>query len=749
MKVGIDLGTTFSAVAVYDEKNGRPRIIPNPEGERLTPSIICFAEDGEIIVGSEAKEYFESGEDGCVSVFKRRMGDRTAYCEAWGKSYTAQDLSAILLKYLKDSAERMTGEKIEEAVVTVPAYFYQRERAATMEAAEKAGLKVKQIINEPVAAALTYAVGHWRENARIMVYDLGGGTFDVTMIQMLKYGVMKSLETTGNHILGGKDWDEMLAGIICDKALDDTGVNIREEPEIFKKVTRAAENLKRKLTQFDSVSIKLNLPDYGEYIAEVMLDEFDSCTRPILERTGNLCHNLLSGLGMTWDDVTDILLVGGSTKMKQVPAYLKEISGHVPITHVDPDEAVALGAAIQVHLPMPEYVVTEVSLKISEVHNDFSGLESISSVSGNDDNSSIVGKECVLDNALSIRHSDIVAHAMGIIAVNDEGTEYINKTIVPANQQIPCKCAEAFRFYTADGSKNELEIYVLQGTAAPLESNIIGKYVVSGITHNKYENPTIIRIQYSYDVNGMIHVQARQGNAITDLPIREEPAEKDMSRFGKPIPKGELSVKKDGPLSVVLALDVSGSMRGAPIRNAKKAMCSFVDKLTEKTDDVRISVIAVSDSTMECQPLTNDMEACKAAIREIDAEITGVGNSWHPFYKINDILSAQKGAKYAIVLADGIWMNPKRAVEAAKECHRNGIDVVGMGFGEADEKFMRAITSGSIDSIMLGGSKELERGFGTIAQEISAGNSKTLKIGKDGKEIPIQTWMTPDELKNS
>ena len=129
MKVGIDLGTTFSAVAVYDEKNGRPRIIPNPEGERLTPSIICFAEDGEIIVGSEAKEYFESGEDGCVSVFKRRMGDRTAYCEAWGKSYTAQDLSAILLKYLKDSAERMTGEKIEEAVVTVPAYFYQQEGA--------------------------------------------------------------------------------------------------------------------------------------------------------------------------------------------------------------------------------------------------------------------------------------------------------------------------------------------------------------------------------------------------------------------------------------------------------------------------------------------------------------------------------------------------------------------------------------------------------------------------------------------
>ncbi len=363
-----------------------------------------------------------------------------------------------------------------------------------MNAARMAGLNVRQIINEPTAAALTYAVNHWRRNARIMVYDLGGGTFDVTMVQMEEYGVMRSLETTGNHILGGKDWDELLVQLICDKVYEGTGEELKNIPSAYKTLCCAAEGMKKKLTQFEKTSIKLRLPEYGIFTVQVTLDEFNSFTRPLLERTGSLCRNLISGLGMTWDDVTDILLVGGSTRMKQVPAYLKKISGHMPICHVDPDEAVAMGAAIQVHLPMPEYVVSTLK-KYDSGRGDLP-----------------VGEEKVLDNALSVSHTDIVAHAMGVIAVNDQGTSYINKTIIPANQRIPCKCAEAFRFYTSEDGKNEVEIYVLQGTGAPLECNITGKYIVSGIRHNRKDNPTVIHIQYSYDVNGMIHVQARQND---------------------------------------------------------------------------------------------------------------------------------------------------------------------------------------------------------------------------------------------
>ena len=530
--------------------------------------------------------------------------------------------------------------------------------------------------------------------------------------------------------------------LICDKVLDETGEDLRSIPAALKTVTRKAETLKKQLTQLDSTSLRLRLPEYGPYTVTVTLEEFNEYTRPMLERTGNLCRHLLNGLGMTWADVTDILLVGGSTKMKQVPDYLREISGHMPINHVNPDEAVAMGAAIQVHLPMPEYVVTTLQLKISEVHNDFSELTRFGKVQKK---LPPIGKECVLQDALRISHTDIVAHAMGVIAVNDAGTRYINKTIIPANQQIPCKCAEAFHFVTSPGGKNEVEIYVLQGTEAPPDCNIVGKYVVSGITHHSYENPTVIRIQYSYDVNGMVHVQARQGNAIRDLPIREEKVEEDVSRFARPISQSALRVTAGSDLSIVMALDVSGSMKGAPIRNAKKAMCSFVDRLRDYGGKVRICVMAVSDSTMECQPLTEDMEACKAAIREMEAEMTGIGNAWHPFYKIDDILANAPGKKYAIVLADGVWMNPRRAIEAARVCHEHQIDIIGMGFGEADAKFMRSITSGSIESIMLSGSKELEQGFGTIAQEIHRTNAPSADADGGQEEIPVQTWMAVNE----
>lgn len=742
IKVGIDLGTTFSAVAVYNERSGRPEIIKNICGENTTPSVIQFTDDGEIIVGTEAKEAFESGEDGCVSVFKRKMGDASPYCTFYGNSYTAEDLSAILLGYLKESAEQVTGQTIDEAVVTVPAYFYQQERAATMKAAKRAGLNVRQIINEPVAAALTYAVSHWRENARIMVYDLGGGTFDVTMVQMQEYGVMRSLETTGNHILGGKDWDEELVKLICDKIFSETNTDISDLPDVYRTVARQAENIKKKLTTYASTSLNIRLPDYGYYTVTITVEEFNSCTRPLLERTGNLCQNLLNGLNMKWDEVTDILLVGGSTKMKQVPAYLKEISGHIPLCHVNPDEAVATGAAIQVHLPMPEYLVTTVSSFANEFGSRFKFNTKPPAPLQ-------IGQECILDNALSVRPSDIVAHAMGIIAVNDDGTQYINKTIIPANQQIPCKCAEAFHFYTTEKGKNEMEIFVLQGTAAPLECNIIGKYVVSGIRHNKYDNPTTVRIQYSYDVNGMIHVQARQGDSTDDLPIIEKPVDEDMSKYGKPVVPEETGENIYEPVSLIMALDVSGSMNGSPIRNAKKAMCKFVDQLSIYRGAVKIGIMVVSDETMECQALTDDFDACKKAIKDIRAEMTGINNFWHPFYKINDSFENVNGKKYAVVLADGVWMNPQRAIEAARLCHDNGIDVIGMGFGDADEKFLKAITSGSIDSIMLGESRELEKGFGTIAQEISNINSLQIQKGKTKQETSTNTWEAAGELKIS
>lgn len=749
IKVGIDLGTTFSAVAMMDEEKGQPVIIPNSLGERITPSVIQFTEDDEIIVGSEAKEAFETGESGCTSVFKRSMGNTDTYCSFNGKEYTAEDLSAILLRYLKEEAEAVTQQTIDEAVVTVPAYFYHKERQATMKAAKKAGLRVRQIINEPTAAAMNYGVNHWRENARVLVYDLGGGTFDVTLVQMKKENQMESLQTTGDHTLGGKDWDARICGLIESKIESETGYYISEYPEFHRIVTQIAENIKKQLTSKKIANVRLSLPGYGWYSTTISLDEFEQSTKDLIERTGTLCGSLLRGLGIGWEDVTDILLVGGSTRMKQVSAYLKHISGHTPLAQVNPDEAVALGAAIQVHLPLPKYSV--ISMPPSAESNTERGTifkfrksfqKTVRPASQKNLLPGTVGKEVALNNALCVRHVDVVAHAMGVIAVNADGTHYINKTIIPANQKIPVKCAEAFHYYTSARGDNEVDIYVLQGIKSPLECEIIGKYVVSGIIHNRKDNPTTIKIQYSYDLNGMVHVQARQGNATTDLPIREEPIPSDMSKFGLPINPEEMRPAAES-ISVVMAVDVSGSMSGKPIEDARNAMCHFVDNFEDYLGDVEIGVIAVSDRSQIVQSLTSDFSKCKASIRSITECMTGICNAGHPFNDFKSMLGHVKGKRIGIVLADGVWDNQSIAVNEARKCHQMGIDITGIGFGCADKEFLRDISSGDIDSMLVDQS-ELTQSFGKIAQEIGGG-SNTGKRGRAGAETPVETWLAINE----
>lgn len=747
IKVGIDLGTTFSAVAMMDEKKGQPVIIPNTLGERITPSVIQFTEDDEIIVGTEAKEAFEAGESGCASVFKRSMGSQDIYCSFNGKRYTAEDLSAILLRYLKEETEKVTHQAIDEAVVTVPAYFYHKERQATMNAAKKAGLNIRQIINEPTAAAMNYGANHWRENARVLVYDLGGGTFDVTLVQMKKGNQMESLQTTGDHTLGGKDWDARISMIVEGKIEEETGLSSTDYPEIHQVVTQSAESIKKQLTTRNIASVKVNLPNYGWYSTAVSLDEFEQNTNDLIERTGTLCESLLRGLNITWRDVTDILLVGGSTRMRQVTTYLKRISGHAPLSQVNPDEAVALGAAIQVHLPLPEYsVITMASVSDDKPSNAFSPFKFKKATATAQATPAyslpgVVGKETALNNALCMSHVDVVAHAMGVIAVNAEGTRYINKTIIPANQKIPVKCAEAFHYYTSARGDNEVEIYVLQGTKTPLECQIIGKYVVSGITHNREDNPTTIKIQYSYDINGMVHVQARQGNSTLDLPIREEPVPADMSKYGQPINPEDMKPVAE-PLSVVMAVDVSGSMSGEPIKDALDAMCHFVDNFEDYPGDVQIGAIAVSDESKIVQPLTGNLSKCKSSIRSITSCMTGVCNDGHPFNDIKSMLSSEKGRRIGIVLADGMWSYQDQAVAAAHSCHRLGIDITGIGFGSADQKFLKDISSGDVQAMLVDQS-ELTQSFGKIAQEIGGGSNA--KKGRTGGETSVATWLAINE----
>ena len=531
ISVGIDLGTTFSAVAYIDPKTKLPQIIPNSEGSKLTPSVIQFL-DGDVIFGSEAEDAYNAGEEDCVATFKREMGVDKPYCYIDGKPYTSEELSAMLLKHLKDEAEATIGEAIKDAVITVPAYFYSKEREATIRAAETAGLKVKKIIDEPNAAAMAYGLNHWRENANILVYDLGGGTFDVTLVHMGKDGVLSTITTRGNHKLGGRDWDARIEDILVTRFESETGLDIRGDRELLSIVSGMSEGVKKQLSAQNMQATKASalFPGYGKATVTITKAEFEENTADLLDRTGALCLAVLEEAGLSQKDVTDVLLVGGSTRMPQVPAYLQRLFNKRPLSHVNPDEAVALGAAIQSSKENEAYAALSVQVVDGKKTTDRtkSGLSSHVSVRAERKLSSL--------SMLTLRET--TAHAMGVIAINDEGNHYYNEIIIPANHPRPVRAAKKFRFYTSPRTANELAIYVLQGDSEnPLDCQITYKYVVTGIKHvNRGEKiGTVIRIQYSYDVNGVIHIQARQEDSTVDLPIRRENIPADISKFGQPV----------------------------------------------------------------------------------------------------------------------------------------------------------------------------------------------------------------------
>ncbi len=726
ISVGIDLGTTFSAVAYIDHQTKLPKIVPNREGNRITPSVIQFV-DGQPIFGSEAESAFNAGEPGCAATFKRGMGKTETYCVIDGKPYTAEELSALLLRHLKEEAEAELGDTIKDAVITVPAYFYSTEREATVRAATAAGIKVKKIIDEPNAAAMAYGLNNWRENALILVCDLGGGTFDVTLTRMGRNGDLSTITTRGDHLLGGRDWDDRIELLLLHKFAEETGVDIRSDTATKTMIRGMTEGIKKQLSAMQSAKATALIPDFGSATVVVTRTEFEENSTDLLDRTGALCQAVLTEAGLSPRDVTDVLLVGGSTRMPQVSQYILRMCGKKPITHVNPDEAVALGAAIQSTKENESYAALSMQVmtdgkKVTDRRG--SGLSSHMSVKPSQKLSSL--------GLLTLRET--TAHAMGIIAVSTDTTKYINDIIIPANHPRPVRVAKAFAFYTSARGINEMEIYVLQGDKEnPLDNLIPYKYVVSGIRHIKEQKgKTTIKVQYSYDNNGIIHVQARQEDDRIDLPIRKESVPDNMSKYALSFDPNEFL--RPEPLKVVMAVDVSGSMSGAPLSDAQGAMCDFVRQMDFSY--TQVSFLAVSDSTAVVTKLTDNEDTCIRAIQSITCGQTGYGNAAHPFAEIKSMLENEDGRLFAIILADGVWSYQDAAVTAAKQCNAVGIETAAIGFGGADETFLRDISSEDANALLVSQS-QLTNAFGTIAQSLGGG---TAKSGYDNIAADADTW---------
>ncbi len=560
--IGIDLGTTNSCVAVME--GGKPTVITNAEGMRTTPSVVAFTKTGERVIGEPAKRQAVTNAEKTIASIKRHMG--TDYkVQIDGKAYSPQEISAMILQKLKSDAENYLGEKVTEAVITVPAYFNDAQRQATKDAGKIAGLDVKRIINEPTAAALSYGLDN-EEEQKIMVYDLGGGTFDVSIIE-IGDGVIEVLSTAGDNKLGGDDFDNVITQYMLDEFKKQEGVDLSTDKMAMQRLKEAAEKAKKELSSATTTNI--NLPFITataegpkHFDMNLTRAKFDELTAHLVERTAGPVNSALNDAGMTASELSKVLLVGGSTRIPAVQDKVQQLTGKEPFKGINPDECVAIGASVQ------------------------------------------GGKLAGDAGAGDILLLDVTPLSLSIETMGGVATRLIER-----NTTIPTKKSQIFS--TAEDNQSAVDINVVQGERQFARDNkSLGRFRLDGIAPARRGVPQI-EVTFDIDANGIVNVSAKDlgtgkeqhititaGSNMSDEDI--DKAVKEAAEFEAADKKRKEAIDARNEADSIVfqtekALEEAGDKVDATEKAAVEADLKDLKDLVEATKDQEMTDAQVED----------------------------------------------------------------------------------------------------------------------------------------------------------